>query len=81
MCSVRVTCSPVRVVAVVVVVVVMVPVWSGLITAMYSVMLFTRSIYTYQPNRGSQEKLYLKGASHEIEIGCIWYQKKDLENL
>ena len=24
-------------------------------------------------------KSMLKGASHEIEIGCIWYQKKDLE--
>ena len=23
----------------------------------------------------------LKGASHEIEIGCIWYQKKDLEKF
>ena len=23
----------------------------------------------------------LKGASHEIELGQIWYQKKDLEKL
>ena len=23
----------------------------------------------------------LKGASHEIEMGRIWYQKKDLEKL
>ena len=23
----------------------------------------------------------LKGASHEIEMDCIWYQKKDLEKL
>jgi len=23
----------------------------------------------------------LKGASHEIELGQIWYQKKDLETL
>ena len=26
-------------------------------------------------------KKHLKGASHEIELGKIWYQKKDLEKL
>ena len=26
-------------------------------------------------------KRYLKGASHEIEMGRIWYQKKGLEKL
>jgi len=24
---------------------------------------------------------YLKGVSHEIDMGQIWYQKKDLEKL
>ena len=27
------------------------------------------------------ERDILKGASHEIEMGRIWYQKKDLEKL
>ena len=29
----------------------------------------------------SRVTLPLKGASHEIEMGQIWYQKKDLEKL
>ena len=28
-----------------------------------------------------RDTIPLKGASPQIEIGCIWYQKKDLEKL
>jgi len=32
-------------------------------------------------NRSKNVLAYLKGASHEIEMGRIWNQKKDLEKL